>query len=210
MNKDTIFPRTNSTTTVLLKNIVKNKNISIGDFTYYDDFVDPMRFEQNNVIYHYPEVNNDKLIIGKFCSIANGAKFLFNAGNHKSSSLANFPFAIFEDLFDSRLGVANAWDNKGDIVIGNDVWIGYDALIMSGIHIGDVAIIGSRAVVTRDVKPYEVVGGIPAKVIKKRFNENIIKELLNIRWWDADILKIKKAIPEIVSGNIKNLRELLS
>jgi virginiamycin A acetyltransferase len=135
MNKDTIFPRTNSTTTVLLKNIVKNKNISIGDFTYYDDFVDPMRFEQNNVIYHYPEVNNDKLIIGKFCSIANGAKFLFNAGNHKSSSLANFPFAIFEELFNSRLGVANAWDNKGDIVIGNDVWIGYDALIMSGIHI---------------------------------------------------------------------------
>ncbi|MDR1434771.1 CatB-related O-acetyltransferase [Candidatus Endomicrobiellum devescovinae] len=210
MNKDIIFPRTNSTTTVLLKNIVKNKNISIGDFTYYDDFVDPTRFEQNNVIYHYPDLNNDKLIIGKFCSIANGVKFLFNAGNHSSSSLANFPFAIFEDLFNLGLDVTTAWNNKGDIVIGNDVWIGYDALIMSGVHIGDGAIIGSRAVVTRDVKPYEVVGGIPAKVIKKRFNEDIIKELLNIRWWDADILKIKKAIPEIVSGNIKNLRELLS
>ncbi|MDR1104224.1 MAG: CatB-related O-acetyltransferase [Endomicrobium sp.] len=210
MNKDAIFPRVNSTTTVLLKNIVKSKNISIGDFTYYDDFADPMRFEQNNVIYHYPDLNNDKLIIGKFCSIANGAKFLFNAGNHSSSSLANFPFAIFEYLFNLGLEITTAWNNKGDIVIGNDVWIGYDALIMSGVHIGDGAIIGSRAVVTRDVKPYEVVGGIPAKVIKKRFNEDIIKELLNIRWWDADILKIKKAIPEIVSGNIKNLRELLS
>jgi virginiamycin A acetyltransferase len=210
MNKDTIFPRTNSTTSVLLKNVVKNKNISIGDFTYYDDFVDPMHFEQNNVIYHYPDLNNDNLIIGKFCSIANGAKFLFNAGNHSPSSLANFPFAIFEDLFNLGLDVTTAWNNKGDIVIGNDVWIGYDALIMSGVHIGDGAIIGSRAVVTRDVKPYEVVGGIPAKVIKKRFNEDIIKELLNIRWWDADIIKIKKAIPEIVSGNIKNLRELLS
>lgn len=137
-------------------------------------------------------------------------KFLFNAGNHSSPSLANFPFAIFEDLFNLGLDVTTAWNNKSDIVIGNDVWIGYDALIMSGVHIGDGAIIGSRAVVTRDVKPYEVVGGIPAKVIKKRFNEDIIKELLNIRWWDADILKIKKAIPEIVSGNIKNLRELLS
>jgi virginiamycin A acetyltransferase len=136
-------------------------------------------------------------------------KFLFNAGNHSSSSLANFPLAIFEDLFNLGLDVTTAWNNKGDIVIGNDVWIGYDALIMSGVHIGDGAIIGSRAVVTRDVKPYEVVGGIPAKVIKKRFNEDIIKELLNIRWWNADILKIKKAIPEIVSGNIKNLRELL-
>lgn len=134
----------------------------------YNDFVsDPAQFEKNNVLYHYP-INNDKLIIGKFCSIACGAKFLFTSANHTLKSLSTYPFPIFFEEWDlDKIHVKTAWDNRGDIVIGNDVWIGYEAVILSGVHIGDGAIIGTRAVVTKDVPPYTIVGGVPAKEINK-------------------------------------------
>lgn len=175
---DKIYPRTNDYETVYLKNVITDPNITVGDYTMYNDFVsDPSQFEKNNVLYHYP-VNKDKLIIGKFCSIACGAKFLFTSANHTLKSLSTYPFPIFFEEWDlDKKNVASAWDNKGDIVIGNDVWIGYEAVILSGVHIGDGAIIGTRAVVTKDVLPYTVVGGIPAKGIKKRFDEETIANL---------------------------------
>ncbi|MGD8401832.1 MAG: CatB-related O-acetyltransferase, partial [Bacillota bacterium] len=165
-----IYPRPNDPETVYLNGVIKNPNIIVGDYTMYNDFVsDPMQFEKNNVLYHYP-VNNDRLIIGRFCSIACGARFIFTSANHTLRSFSTYPFPIFfEEWGLDKKQVASAWDNKGDIVIGNDVWIGYEAVVLSGVHVGDGAIIGTRAVVTKDVPPYAVVGGIPAKEIKKRY-----------------------------------------
>ena len=201
-----IYPRSGDKQTICLKPVISNPNISIGDFTMYNDFVnDPLLFEKNNVLYHYP-INKDKLVIGKFCSIACGAKFIFNSANHTLSSLSTYPFPIFFEEWElDRKDVANAWDNKGNIVIGNDVWIGYEAVIFAGVTIGDGAIIGTRAVVTKDVSPYTIVGGVPAKLIRKRFSENVINTLLEIKWWDWSREKISEKIHAIQTGEINQL-----
>lgn len=201
-----IYPRTGDKETIYLKNAITNPNITVGDFTMYNDFVnDPTLFEKNNVLYHYP-INHDKLQIGKFCSIACGAKFLFNSANHTLASLSTYPFPLFfEEWGLEKKDVMKAWDNKGDIIIGNDVWIGYEAVILAGVTIGDGAIIGTRAVVTKDVTPYTIVGGVPAKPIKKRFPDEIISELLEIQWWNWSEEKIARNISAIQSGNIEQL-----
>ena len=201
-----IYPRTNDFQTIYLKDTITNPNIIVGDYTIYNDFVsDPTKFEKNNVLYHYP-INNDKLIIGKYCSIACGAKFIFTSANHTLKSLSTFPFPIFFEEWNlDKKNITSAWDNKGDIVIGNDVWIGYEAIILSGVHIGDGAIIGTRAVVTKDVPPYSIVGGVPAKEIKKRFEENTINQLLQIQWWNWSFNKIQQYLPDIMNGKIDKL-----
>ena len=201
--KNKIYPRPNDKQIVYLKDVITKPNIEVGDYTIYNDFVhDPRDFEKNNVLYHYP-VNGDKLKIGKFCSIACGAKFLFASGNHSLKSLSTYTFPIFfgEWGLDVK-NIRDAWDNKGDIVIGNDVWIGYEAVIMSGVKIGDGAIIGTRALVTKDVPPYAIVGGVPAKPIRRRFDDETIEKLLTLRWWDWDYEKIRRNISVIQSGNI--------
>ena len=174
-NSKSIYPRTGDTQTVYLKNVITRPNIEVGDYTMYNDFVnDPKKFEQNNVLYQYP-INHDRLIIGKFCSIACGAKFLFNSANHTMASLSTYPFPLFFEEWElEKKNVTEAWNNKGDIIIGNDVWIGYEAVILAGVTIGDGAIIGTRAVVTKDVPPYSIVGGVPAKSIRKRFDDETI------------------------------------
>lgn len=201
-----VYPRAGDKQTIYLKSVITNSKINIGEYTMYNDFVnDPCDFEKNNVLYHYP-VNNDRLIIGKFCSIACGAKFLFTGANHAMNSLSTYPFPIFfEEWGLDKANVTDAWDNKGDIIIGNDVWIGYEAVILSGVTIGNGAIIGARAVVTKDVPPYTVVGGVPAKPIKKRFSNDVISKLEKICWWDWTIDKIKKNIENIQLGNIREL-----
>ena len=203
-----IYPRTGDKETIYLKHVITNPNITVGDFTMYNDFVnDPTLFEKNNVLYHYP-INDDKLQIGKFCSIACGAKFLFNSANHTLSSLSTYPFPLFfEEWGLEKKDVTNAWDNKGDIVIGNDVWIGYEAVILAGVTIGDGAIIGTRAVVTKDVSPYTIVGGVPAKPIKKRFSEETISALLEIQWWNWSEERIARNIGAIQGGNIEQLKQ---
>lgn len=203
-----LYPRTKDTQTIYLKNVITRPNIIVGDYTMYNDFVNtPEKFEQNNVLYHYP-INHDKLIIGKFCSIACGAKFLFNSANHAMASLSTYPFSLFfEEWGLEKKNVSKAWDNKGDIIVGNDVWIGYEAIILSGVTIGDGAIIGTCAVVTKDVPPYTIVGGIPAKPIRKRFSDETIAELLKIKWWDWSEEKIAKNIQAIQSGCIEQLRD---
>lgn len=206
-NSGKIYPRSGDKETVYLKPVISNPNISVGEFTMYNDFVnDPMQFERNNVLYQYP-INHDKLIIGKFCSIACGAKFIFNSANHTLSSISTYPFPIFFEEWGLNIkDVAAAWDNKGDIIIGNDVWIGYEAVIMAGVTVGDGAIIGTRAVVTKDVPPYTIVGGVPAKPIRKRFDNETLDELLKIRWWDWPEEKIAKNIQAIQSGCLKQLQ----
>lgn len=209
MDKTKIYPRSGDTQTVYLKSVITRPNIEVGDFTIYNDFVnDPRDFEKNNVLYHYP-INHDRLIIGKFCSIACGAKFIFNCANHTLTSLSTYTFPLFfEEWGLPKSEVATAWDNKGDIVIGNDVWIGYDAVIMAGVTIGDGAIIGTRAVVTKDVEPYSIVGGVPAKEIRKRFSPDIVARLQKLQWWNWDSNKIRNSINAIQAGDIDSLESL--
>lgn len=208
MNKNKIYPRSNDEQIVYLKNVIKNPNIEVGDYTIYNDFVhNPADFEKNNVLYHYP-INGDKLKIGKFCSIACGTKFLFTSGNHTLRSLSTYTFPIFyEEWGLDTKNIRDAWDNKGDIVVGNDVWIGYEAVILSGVTIGDGAIIGSRAVVTKDVPPYTIVGGVPARAIRKRFDEDTIAKLKALQWWNWDEEKIARSIAAIQSGDIDALEK---
>ena len=208
---DKIYPRSNDDRIVYLKNVITKPNIEVGDYTIYNDFVhDPRDFEKNNVLYHYP-INGDKLKIGRYCSIACGSKFLFTSGNHALASLSTYTFPIFyEEWGLDAKDICGAWDNKGDIIVGNDVWIGFESVILSGVTIGDGAIIGARAVVTKDVPPYTIVGGVPAKPIRKRFDDRTIEKLLSLRWWDRDETTVKKAIPAIRSGNVDALEKELN
>ena len=201
-----IYPRNGDKQTVYLNAVIKDPQIEVGDYTIYNDFVaDPLLFEKNNVLYHYP-IHREKLIIGKFCSIACGTKFLFNCANHTLKSLSTYTFPLFYEEWElEKSNITTAWDNKGDIVIGNDVWIGYEAVIMAGVHIGDGAIIAARAVVTKDVPPYTIVGGTPAKEIRKRFDAEVIQQLLMLKWWDWSTDKIHQCLPYIAGGKMDEL-----
>lgn len=201
-----IYPRTGDNQTVYLNAVIKDPQIEVGDYTIYNDFVaDPLQFEKNNVLYHYP-IHREKLIIGKFCSIACGTKFLFNCANHTLKSLSTYTFPLFYEEWElEKANITTAWDNKGDIVIGNDVWIGYEAVIMAGVHIGDGAIIAARAVVTKDVPPYTIVGGTPAKEIRRRFDAEEIQQLLILKWWDWSTDKIRQCLPYIAEGKMNEL-----
>ena len=194
-----IYPRTGDKQTVYLNAVVKDPQIEIGDYTIYNDFVsDPLFFEKNNVLY---PIHQEKLVIGKFCSIACGVKFLFNCANHALKSLSTYTFPLFYEEWElDKADITSAWDNKGDIVIGNDVWIGYEAVIMAGVHIGDGAIIGTRAVVTKDVPPYTIVGGVPAREIRKRFDADVIERLLKLEWWNWPVSKIRSCLPGLIKA----------
>jgi virginiamycin A acetyltransferase len=187
-----------------IKNTVRNPNIVIGDYTYYDDPEDSENFERN-VLYHYPFIG-DRLIIGKFCAIARGARFIMNGANHKLSGISTYPFQIFGNGWEKVMPKPGELPYKGDTVIGNDVWIGYEALVMPGVRIGNGAIISSRAVVVADVEPYTVVGGNPAKPIKQRFDPGQVRDLLQLAWWDWPIEQISAHLDLIVAGDIAALK----
>lgn len=205
-----IYPRTGDNQTVYLNAVIKDPQIEVGDYTIYNDFVaNPLLFEKNNVLYHYP-IHREKLIIGKFCSIACGTKFLFNCANHTLKSLSTYTFSLFYEEWElEKSNITTVWDNKGDIVIGNDVWIGYEAVIMAGVHIGDGAIIAARAVVTKDVPPYTIVGGTPAKEIRKRFDAEVIQQLLMLKWWDWSTDEIRQCLPYIAEGKLNELLAIM-
>ncbi len=187
----------------LIKNTVSNPNIIVGDYTYYDDPEDSENFERN-VLYHFPFIG-DKLIIGKFCALARGTKFIMNGANHKISGISTYPFQIFGNGWEKVTPEPGDLPYKGDTVVGNDVWMGYDVLVMPGVTIGDGAIISSRSVVVGDVPAYSVVGGNPAKVLKHRFPAEVSQRLLTIAWWDWPIEKITRNLQVIVSGDIEAL-----
>jgi virginiamycin A acetyltransferase len=202
-NKDIIFPLKDYNRLCFLKNIIKNPNIIVGDYTYYDDFESVDNFEKN-VKYHFNFIG-DKLIIGKFCMIASNVTFIMNGANHLTQSISSFPFAIFgEDWKDAMNG--KTYPTKGDTIIGNDVWIGFNATIMPGVKIGDGAIIAANATVVKDVEPYAIVGGNPGQEIKKRFSDAQIQKLLQIKWWHWDIEKITQNVQHLTSENIENLK----
>jgi virginiamycin A acetyltransferase len=202
-NKNTSFPLANYDRLCFLKNIIKNPNIIVGDYTYYDDFEDVMNFEKN-VKYHF-DFTGDKLIIGKFCMIASNVTFIMNGANHLTDAITTYPFAIFGNAWANAME-GKTYPSKGNIVVGNDVWIGYNATIMAGVTIGDGAIIGTNSVVTKDVEPYEIVGGNPAKLIKKRFYDDEIKDLLEIKWWDWEIEKITRNVQNLTDNNVEALK----
>ncbi|HCA43318.1 MAG TPA: chloramphenicol acetyltransferase [Bacteroidetes bacterium] len=197
IDKDKIYPIEGYDRLCFLKNIIKNPNIIVGDFTYYDDFEDVNNFEKN-VLYHFDFIG-DKLIIGKFCAIASGVKFIMNGGNHLTDSLSTYPFEIFGGEWKDAMN-GKEYPYKGDTVVGNDVWIGYESVIMPGVKIGNGAIIGAKSVVTKDVEPYSVVAGNPAKEIKKRFSEEKIKRLQELKWWDWSPNKISESLGLLTGG----------
>ncbi|MBQ4915616.1 CatB-related O-acetyltransferase [Maribacter sp. MMG018] len=193
----TVFPLAHYKNLCFLKSYINNPNIVVGDYTYYDDFEDVSNFEKN-VKYHFDFIG-DKLIIGKFCMIASDATFIMNGGNHLTEATTAYPFAIFGGAWQDAMK-GKSYPSKGDTVIGNDVWIGHAATIMPGVHIGDGAIIATKAVVTKNVEPYTIVGGNPAKPIKKRFSEDRIEKLLALQWWHWSIEKITKNLDLLTSG----------
>lgn len=199
---DTQYPIAGQTRLVYLKTIITNPNIIVGDYTYYDDFENPKNFERN-VLYHFDFIG-DKLIIGKFCSIASDVKFIMNGGNHRTDWLTNYPFPIFGNGWETAM--PDEWPDKGNTVIGNDVWIGYGATLMPGVQVGDGAIIASQSVVTKSVAPYAVVGGNPAQEIRKRFDDETVQALLDLRWWDWDIETITRNLKAICGSDIEALR----
>lgn len=205
-NSKRIYPRSDDRQTVYLQSVITDPSVQVGDFTMYHDFVhDPREFQANNLLYHYP-INGDRLTIGRYCSIACGAKFLFTSANHSLASLSTYPFPLFyEEWGQPWHQLTQAWDKRGDIVVGNDVWIGYEAVILSGVTIGDGAIIGARAVVTGDVPPYTIVGGVPARPIRKRYDEAVIAQLLALRWWDWPEEKLAPLLPAMQAGDLQAL-----
>ena len=203
-NKDIAFPLENYDRLCFLKNIITNPNIIVGDYTYYDDFEDVHNFEKN-VKYHF-DFTGDQLIIGKFCMIASDVKFIMNGANHLSNAISTYPFAVFGNGWENAME-GKAYPNKGNIEIGNDVWIGYNATIMAGVKIGDGAIIATNATVVSDVEPYTIVGGNPAREIKKRFSPEIIERLLKLQWWNWDIEKITKNVQNLTDLDIDKLEK---
>ncbi len=202
-NPNTIFPITGIDTVTYIKPTIKNPNIIVGDFSYFSD----IDFERH-VTHHY-DFYNDKLIIGKFCQIASGVKFIMNGANHQMNAVSTFPFYIFEG-FNQPVPPLTQMPIKGDTIIGNDVWIGENSTILAGVNIGNGAIIGSNSVVGSDVPPYSIVVGNSAKIIKKRFDDELINILEEFKWWDKDIKDIIKLIPILTSNDLDKVKMQLS
>ncbi len=202
-NPTTKFPLANYDRLCFLKNIITNPNIIVGDFTYYDDFEDVMNFEKN-VKYHFDFVG-DKLIIGKFCMIASDVTFIMNGANHLTDAISTYPFAIFGDGWEGAME-GREYPRKGNITIGNDVWIGYNATIMAGVTIGDGAIIATNATVVKDVPPYTIVGGNPAREIKTRFDEATIEKLLKLKWWDKPLAWITANVQALTGNDLDSVK----
>ena len=201
---DTKHPMEGFPQVCFIRNTTRNPNIIVGEYTYYDDPEDSENFERN-VLYHFPFIG-DKLIIGKCCAIARGVKFIMNGANHKLSGISTYPFQIFGNGWEKVMPQPGDLPYKGDTIVGNDVWIGYEALIMPGVRIGNGAIVSSRSVVVSDVAPYSVVGGNPAKLIRHRFEPDVIAALEDIAWWDWPVEKITRHLDLIVGGDIEKLR----
>jgi virginiamycin A acetyltransferase len=199
------YPLTNVERLGFLKNFINSPNVVVGDYTYYDDQDGLDDFTNKNVLYHFDFVG-DKLIIGKFCQIATGVKFIMNGANHGQQGFTTYPFKIFGHEF-ADLPLLS--DNKGDTIIGNDVWIGNDVTFMPGVKVGDGAIIASKSVVTKDVAAYTVVGGNPAKLIRQRFSDEVIAKLLEVQWWNWSIDKIAQNGQYLLNASVENLDKLL-
>lgn len=200
---NTNYPISGYVGLVFLKNIVQSSNIFVGDYSYFDDRINgPEDFEERNVLYNY-HPDRVKLVIGKFCAIAAETKFIMT-GDHKLDGISTYPFPVFKNGWEESYDIG-ALKIRGDIIIGNDVWFGYGSMVRNGVTIGDGAIIAAGAVVVKDVPPYSIVAGNPAKVVKTRFDERTISRLLSIAWWNWDAEKITKNLKLISGGDVDAL-----
>lgn len=207
-NPNTIFPNAYKTS-CFIKNVITAPNISIGDYTYYDDPVDPTGFEKNNVLFNWPQFG-DRLIIGKFCAIASGTKFIMGPANHRINSVTTYPFAVFGGAWAQSTPPHLAQlPHKGDIIIGNDVWIGRESTIMPGVQIGNGAIIAAYSVVTKNVAPYNVVGGNPARFLKQRFDAELIALLQQLQWWNFDSKQLVEWLPLLCDSDLNKVRKTI-
>ena len=203
-----VFPNEYKTS-CFIKNVVTTPNIFIGDYTYYDDPVDPAGFEKNNVLFNYPAFG-DQLIIGKFCAIAAGTKFIMGPANHRISSVTTYPFHVFGGVWSERTpDHLSELPRKGDIVVGNDVWLGRESVVMPGVHIGDGAIVAAYSVVTRDIPPYCIAGGNPARLIRQRFSDELTALLLQLRWWDFDPETLAEVLPLLCEPDLEKAAQEL-
>ncbi|WP_425539023.1 Vat family streptogramin A O-acetyltransferase [Microaceticoccus formicicus] len=205
-NPDSIHPNKEIKSICFIKNVITRPNIIVGDYTYYDDEEGAENFE-SRVTHHY-EFLGDKLIIGKFCAIARGINIIMNGANHRMCSVTTYPFNIMGNGWEKVTPSLTELPYKGDTVIGNDVWIGQNVTIMPGIHIGDGAIIAANSVVTKDVPPYHIAGGNPTKIIKKRFNDDLIQHLLSIKWWDWPREKIFENLEVLCSCDLNLIKSI--
>lgn len=207
-NPDVVFPNEYGTT-CFLKNVITAPNIIVGDYTYYDDPVDPTGFEHNNVLFNWPEFG-DRLIIGKFCAIASGVQFIMGSANHRMNSISTYPFHVFGGIWEENTPPhLSQLPFKGDTVIGNDVWIGRESVILPGVHVGDGAIIAANSVVSKDIEPYTLVGGNPAKPIRKRFDEELVSMLLTLRWWDFPPEKLADFLPVLCDSDLSKVKTII-
>ena len=194
-----VFPIDGLDSITYIKPSINNPNIIVGDFTYFAD-----RDFESRVTHHYDFIG-DKLIIGKFCQIGAGVEFVMNGANHRMNTVSTYPFYIFGS-WEQEAPPLSELPIKGDTVIGNDVWIGQNAVILPGVHIGDGAIIGANSVVGSDVEPYAVVVGNPAKPVRKRFDDELISLMLKLKWWDKSIEEINALIPILISSNLDEVK----
>lgn len=203
---NSIYPIHGYTKLVFLKNFVKASNVFVGDYTYFDDRrYGPEHFEENNILYNY-DFSKTRLVIGKFCAIAAETRFIMT-GDHKLDAISTYPFPIFQQGWEAAYNILDL-PVKGDIIVGNDVWFGYGCLIKNGVTIGDGAIIAAGAVVVKDVPPYSIAAGNPAKVVKMRFDDYTIARLLRVAWWDWKIEKINQNLSLICSLDVDGLERV--
>lgn len=196
-------------TTVFLKNIVKAENIIVDDYTYYDDSHDPMGWERNNVLFNYPFFG-EKLIIGRYCCLAEGSTFIMGAANHRLSSVTTYPFSVMGGLWrELSTPHIDELPHKGDTVVGNDVWLGLDAVVMPGVRLGDGCIVAAKSVVTKSFEPYSIIGGNPARLIRKRFDDGLIALLLRFAWWDRSPEEVTSLLPLLTLSDIEAVRRKL-
>ena len=203
-----VFPNEYKTS-CFIKNVITAPNITVGDYTYYDDAADPAGFEQNNELFNYPEFG-DSLVIGKFCQIASGTKFIMGSANHRLCSVTTYPFNVFGGAWTENTPPhMNQLPRKGDIIIGNDVWIGRESVIMPGIKVGDGAIIAAYSVVVKDIPAYTVYGGNPARFIKARFDDELTDMLLRFRWWDLAPEQLVDILPLLCDPDLAKVKRIL-
>lgn len=205
-NPNVVFPNEYGTS-CFLKNVITAPNISVGDYTYYDHPTDPTAFERENVLFNWPEFG-DRLIIGKFCALASGVTFIMGPANHRLGSISTYPFNVFGGAWTENTPPhLSQLPHKGDIVVGNDVWIGRNSVILPGAHIGDGAIIAAYSVVTGTVEPYTLAGGNPARPIRKRFDEEFIAMLLELQWWNFEPEELVEFLPTLCDTDLESARE---
>lgn len=191
---------------VFLRACIRSPQIIVGEYSYYDDPLDAAGFERNNVLYHY---GPERLVIGKYCSLAQGVRFIMNGANHRMNAISTFPFPIFGGAWARHMDLLEDLPARGDTVVGNDVWIGYEAVVMPGVRIGDGAIVAARSVVTSDIAPYAIAGGNPARELRRRFDDATIARLCRIAWWDWPAERVTRYVREIMRLDVDALEKAL-